>query len=245
MKRIQFTITIFFISFILSAQGTFLNTVKIEYEKIVYTRQLYKSLYPAQTYERYKSQIPETTLSYFDFIGDTTKSIFKPGKETSYDPRGWRIFANENVVYTDYKSQKTIAQKPVYEETFLIEDSLPTIEWKLTADTRIIAGFECRKAVGIIHDSIAVFAFFSDELLIPGGPEGIHGLPGMILGMGVPRLHTTWFATKVEVNGVNLNLVKPATKGKKVSSKEMIRSVNDVLKEWGDYGRNIVIAFMI
>jgi GLPGLI family protein len=245
MKRIQFTIAFFFISFILSAQATFLNTVKIEYEKIVYTRQLYKDLYPAQTYERYKNQIPETTISYFDFIGDTTKSIFKPGRETSYDPRGWRIFANENVVYTDYKSHKTIAQKPVYEETFLIEDSLANIEWKLTADTRVIAGFECRKAVGIIHDSIAIFAFFSDELLIPGGPEGIHGLPGMILGMGVPRMHTTWFATKVEVNGVNLSTVKPATKGKKVSSKEMIRSVNDVLKEWGAYGKNIVIAFMI
>jgi GLPGLI family protein len=245
MKRIQFTITFFFISFILSAQASFLNTVKIEYEKTVYTRQLYKDLYPAQTYERYKNQIPETTISYFDFIGDTTRSIFKPGRETSYDPRGWRIFANENVIYTDYKAQKTIAQKPVYEETFLIEDSLANIEWKLTADTRIIAGFECKKAIGIIHDSIAVFAFYADELLIPGGPESIHGLPGMVLGMGVPRLHTTWFATKVEVNGVNLNSVKPATKGKKVNYQQMIRSVNDVLKQWGDYGKNIVIAFMI
>lgn len=245
MKQIQLTITFIFISLALSAQAIFLNTVKIEYEKTVYTRQLYKDLYPAQTYERYKSQIPEITTSYFDFIGDTTKSVFKPGRETSYDPRGWKIFANENVVYTDYTSQKTIAQKPIYEEVFLVEDSLANIEWKITGDTRVIAGFECMKAVGIIHDSIAVFAFYSDELLIPGGPEGIHGLPGMILGMGVPKLHTTWFATKVEVNGVNLNSVKPATKGKKVTYKEMIRSINDVLKEWGNYGKNIVIAFMI
>ena len=245
MKHILLTVAFIFVTLALSAQTTFLNTVKIEYEKTVYTRQLYKDLYPAQTYERYKNQIPETTISYFDFIGDTTKSIFKPGRETSYDPRGWRIFANENVVYTDYQTNKTITQKPVYEETFLIEDSLANIKWKLTGDTRIIAGFECTKAVGIIHDSVAVFAFYSDELLIPGGPESIHGLPGMILGMGVPRMHTTWFATKVEVNGVNLSAVKPATKGKKVNYKEMIQSVNGVLKQWGDYGKNIVIAFMI
>jgi len=245
MKHIPLTVTYIFGTLALSAQTAFLNTVKIEYEKTVYTRQLYKDLYPAQTYERYKNQIPETTISYFDFIGDTTKSIFKPGRETSYDPRGWRIFANENVVYTDYQTNKTITQKPVYEETFLIEDSLANIKWKLTGDTRIIAGFECTKAVGIIHDSVAVFAFYSDELLIPGGPESIHGLPGMILGMGIPRLHTTWFATKVEVNGVNLGSVRPATKGKKVNYQQMIRSVNDVLKEWGDYGKNIVIAFMI
>jgi len=244
MKRIPLTSTFIFIILAVSAQTTFLNTVKIEFEKTVYMRQLYKQLYPSQTYEMIKNQLPETSLSYFDFIGDTTKSIFKSGRQTTFDPR-WRPFANENIVYTDYQSHKTITQKPVYEETFLIEDSLADIKWKLTADTRIIAGFECTKAVGIIHDSVAVFAFYSDELLIPGGPESIHGLPGMILGMGVPRMHTTWFATKVEVNGVNLSAVKPATKGKKVTYKEMIRSVNNVLKEWGNYGKNIVIAFMI
>lgn len=245
MKPISLTIALLFINSVLFAQTHFFNTIKVEFEKTVYVRQVYKNLYPAATYERYKDQIPETALSYFDFIGDTTKSIFKPGRQTAYDPRGWRIFANENVVYTDYKSQKAVTQKPVYEETFLIEDNLTNIEWKLTADTRVIAGFECRKAVGILHDSIAVFAFYCDELLIPGGPESIHGLPGMILGMGVPRMHTTWFATKVEVNGVNINSVKPATKGKKVNQQEMIKSVNNVLKEWGDYGKNLIIAYMI
>ena len=42
MKRIQFTIAFFLISFILSAQATFVNTVKIEYEKTVDTRPVYK-----------------------------------------------------------------------------------------------------------------------------------------------------------------------------------------------------------
>jgi GLPGLI family protein len=136
-------------------------------------------------------------------------------------------------------------QKPVFEETFLVDDSLAKINWKITADTRLIAGFECRKAVGIIHDTIAIFAFYTDELLIQGGPESIHGLPGMILGMGVPRLHTTWFATKVEVNNVNMNSVIPATKGKKVNYKTMIESIDKVLKNWGSYGKNMVLNFMI
>lgn len=244
MKRIQLIIALLYFTIAVAAQPSFLNTVKIEFEKTVYVKQLYKQLYNPRTYDIIKNQLPETSISYFDFIGDTTKSIFKPGRQTSYDPR-WTIFANENIVYTDYQSQKTISQKPVYEETFLIEDSLPDIKWKLTEDTRTIAGFDCKKAVGIIHDSIAIFAFYAEELLIPGGPESIHGLPGMILGMGVPRMHTTWFATKVEINGFNLSSVKPATKGKKVNYKEMIRSVGNVLREWGDYGKNIVVAFAI
>lgn len=245
MKRIQFGVIFFFISTALSAQTIFINTVKIEYEKTVYMRQLYKDLYPVQTYERIKNQLPETFLSYFNFIGDTVKSIYKPGREIAYDARMARPPANENVVYTNYQLQKSISQKLVYEETFLVEDSLSKIEWKLTPDTRVIAGFECRKAVGIIHDSLAVFAFYSDELLIPGGPESIHGLPGMILGMGVPRIHTTWFATKVEVNGVNMNSVTPATKGKKVDYTNMIKSLNAVLKNWGDFGRIMILNFVI
>ena len=67
----------------------------------------------------------------------------------------------------------------------------------------------------------------------------------MILGMGVPRIHTTWFATKVEVNGVNLNAVKPVTKGKKVNRQTMIYSLDKVLKEWGKYGKNLVMNFVI
>jgi GLPGLI family protein len=162
------------------------------------------------------------------------------------DPRLRNDLATDkNVIYTDYKTGRSISQKPVFEETFLVDDSLAKIKWKLTPDTRIIAGFECRKAVGILRDSIGVFAFYTDELLIPGGPESVQGLPGMILGMGIPQLHATWFATKVEVNGVNLNVATPATKGKKVNHKAMIESLNKVMKNWGNYGKMRVLLFMI
>jgi GLPGLI family protein len=225
------------------AQTVFHPQIKIEFEKTIYVRQLYKELVP-EWYDRIKEQLPETSLGYFDFIGDTTKSVFKPGRELPFDPRAWRPMANKNVVYTDYRANKSITQKPVFEETFLIDDSLQKIEWKITADTRIIAGYECRKAVGILHDTIAVFAFYTDEILIPGGPESINGLPGMILGMGIPRLHTTWFATTVEVNNINLNSVLPATKGKKVNYKTMVDAIEKVLKS-SNFGRNMILNFMI
>jgi GLPGLI family protein len=49
-------------------------------------------------------------------------------------------------VYNDYLTGTTISQKPVFEKTFLMQDSLAKIKWRLTPDTRTIAGFECRKA---------------------------------------------------------------------------------------------------
>ena len=243
MKKINIMVVLFLACLVSQAQTIFHPQIKIEFEKTIYVRQLYRELVP-EWYDRIKDQLPESSLAYFDFIGDTVKSIFKPGRELPFDPRAWRPMANQNVVYTDYRTNKSITQKPVFEETFSVDDSLAKIDWKITADTRIIAGFECRKAVGIIHDTIAVFAFYTDEILISGGPESINGLPGMILGMGVPRLHTTWFATKVEVNSVNMNF-SPATKGKKVNYKGMIESINNVLKNTNNYGRNMLLNFMI
>ena len=95
------------------------------------------------------------------------------------------------------------------------------------------------------RNNVTVFAFYTDELMISGGPEGIHGLPGMILGVGIPRLHCTWFATKVEVLNVNMNSVVPATKGKKVNRQTMIGALDKVLKSWGAYGSKVIVNFII
>lgn len=225
--------------------ANFYGAVQIEYEKTLTAQQLLKTIDP-EWYQQAKGYTPAELKSYFTFTGDSTHSIFRQTQEAEI-PTGmyFRPIADENVVYNDYKTKRTITQKPVYEETFLVDDSMLNIKWKITNDTRNIAGFECRKAVGILFDTIAVFAFYTDEIMISGGPEGIHGLPGMILGLGIPRIHTTWFATKVEVTGFKMNKVVPATKGKKVTRKEMIDALDKALSEWGKYGRNLIVNYVI
>lgn len=231
--------------FLGAAQTQFFGKVKIEYEKSLSVHAYYKEL-DLQWYDMIKDRLPQNVITYHDFIGDSSRSVYKPGKEVPIDPKFWfRPVADKNVVYTDFRSGKTVAQKPVYEETFLVEDSMSKIQWRLTPDTRMIAGFECRKAIGILNDTIAVFAFYTDEIMIPGGPEGINGLPGMILGMGVPRLHTTWFATKVDVFDINMNVVAPATKGKKMDRATMMKSLDKVLRQWGTYGSRLIVNFAI
>lgn len=244
MQKIAFFLFIVF-SGGASAQQAFHPAAKVEFEKVVYVRQQYKELF-ADWYEEFKNMIPEKVVNQYEFLGDTSRSLFREVKEAVLPPNTWyQEVASKNVVYNDYKTQRTVTQKPVAEETFLVEDSLLSIRWKLTADTRTIAGYECRKAIGFVDDTLAIFAFYTDEILVNGGPEGIHGLPGMILGVGVPRLHTTWFATKVEVNGISVNNITPASKGKKVDRRKMISSLDEVLKNWGKNGRNMVLNYVI
>jgi GLPGLI family protein len=227
------------------AQPSFFGKVKIQFEKTTNVPAYYKELDP-QWFDMIKDRLPKSVVTYHEFIGDSLRSIYKPGKEVQPDPKTWyRPVADKNVVYNDYSTGQFIAQKPVYEETFLVEDNLSNIKWKITADTRNIAGYDCRKAVGILDDSIAVFAFYTDEIIISGGPEGIHGLPGMILGVGIPRLHTTWFATKVDVFDIDMSAVKPATKGKKVTRAVMMNELDKVLRLWGTYGSKLIVNFAI
>jgi GLPGLI family protein len=234
-----------FVALTAQAQTRFYSTVKIEFEKTMNVHAYYKEL-DEEWYNYIKERWPKDVITYHEFVGDSSRSIYKPGKEAPIDPStGYRGVADKNVVYNDYVNGTSIAQKPVFEETFLVTDSLTNIKWKVTPDTRMIAGFECRKAVGILDDSIAVFAFYTDELVIKGGPEGIHGLPGMILGVGVPRLHCTWFATKVEVSDINMKVVSPATKGKKVDRINMLKALDKVLRQWGTYGSKMIVNFEI
>lgn len=244
MKRFVFLL-IMIASATAQAQTNFHPQVRIEYEKVIYVRQHYKEMFP-EWYDEFKNMIPEKVVNTYEFLGDTTQSLFRELKEAVLPQNTWyEEVANKNVVYNNYSALRTISQKPVAEETFLVEDSLLKIQWRLTADTRNIAGYDCRKAVGIVDDTLAIFAFYTDELLVRGGPESVHGLPGTILGVGVPRLHTTWFATKVEVNGVNLATVKPVTKGKKVSRSQLMTQLDAVLKNWGKYGSAMRLNFLL
>jgi GLPGLI family protein len=228
-----------------NAQQLFLEKVNIEFAKTVSVWPLMKEADP-QWFDRVKSIYPQETISYFGFQSDGNKSLYKRTKEADI-PRssGFQPFADENIIYNDYTNSTTISQKPLYDETFLLQDSLLNIKWQITADTRIIAGFECRKAVGILYDTIAVFAFYTDEIKVNGGPEGIAGLPGMILGVGVPRLHTTWFATKVNIaSDAELRSVTPATKGSKTVRSKMVASLDNLTKR-SVYGRKLLLAYML
>jgi hypothetical protein len=87
--------------------------------------------------------------------------------------------------------------------------------------------------VARIFDSVVVIAFYTDEIIPTSGPESFGGLPGMILGLAIPRLHTTWYATKLEVMD-NPGAIIPPKTGKKYEPIEFRKQMTDVIRrnEW-------------
>ncbi len=121
-----------------------------------------------------------------------------------------------------------------------MKDTTRKIKWKITDETREIAGFTCRRANALVMDSVYVVAFYTEDILANSGPEMFGNLPGMVLELAVPRLHTTWVATRVDMVPVKDEDFAMPTKGKKVTSKELYETIQSSLKEWGKWAtRNI------
>jgi GLPGLI family protein len=192
--------------------------------------------------EMFKDKIPQFSTSWYKFTFNDNKAVYKFDRLDEKTKLPWGSNnVEENLWYSDYAAGTFTDQKWVFDNTYLLSDSLMQIDWKLVPnETREIAGFNCRKAVGIIFDSVYVFAFYTDEITISGGPMGIHGLPGMILGITIPRMYTSWIATKLQLTGVNTGIIAPPTKGKKKKATELQENVLKVTKDWGTWGQQSV-----
>lgn len=106
--------------------------------------------------------------------------------------------ADKNQVYENLVSGQKLIKKSINGKTYTMTgDSLPVIQWKLTGEHKEIAGVDCRRANGLLFDSIYVVAFFSEKFPVSSGPENFRGLPGVILGISIPNEHIAWFATKI------------------------------------------------
>jgi GLPGLI family protein len=169
MKKIVFIIAIMGGFFAASAQPRFVSKGKIEFERKTNIHRLYYSDEEMGSWdETMKKLIPQFQVDYFDLVFNEEKSLYKPGRENPDQKKSFfEPPAMANVIFKDLQQQTGVSQKQVYDIQFLLIDSLRNIDWKLQAEIRTIAGFECRKAVGRICDSVVVVAFYTDDIVPP------------------------------------------------------------------------------
>lgn len=111
----------------------------------------------------------------------------------------------------------------------MLTDSLRKIRWKITDETREVAGYQCRRANALILDSVYVVAFYTDEIHVSGGPELFSGLPGMILEVALPHDNVIWRATKVTINN-GIAPLSPPAKGRSITFDELETTIISLFK---------------
>lgn len=241
----------------LAAQNArFIHQGVIEYEKKVNMYALIKknmgktpSSFYEQAFDAFKRSQPQfkqlkSVLNFSD-----QKTLFTPVDSKTASQGSF--FGDEpstlqgNIIYNDLPAKTSTIQKKVYEETFLIKDKTRKFTWKITDEKRDILGYSCRRANGIMMDSIYVVAFYTDKIPVPGGPESFSGLPGMILGVALPHENITWFATKISDIPVSPEAIKPPVKGKQMDLEGFKTFLGTALKNWGDYAKAAMKGFMM
>lgn len=234
MKTILFFITALFFTMTANAQQ-FVDKAVIEYEV---NTNLKKTMSNDSWDEKMKENLSDLKISYFNYTFADNKSIFKFDRWSPKTriPKYLKDSDEENSWYFDFNTGIINMQKQIGGTNFVVADSIPKIEWKITNENREIAGYNCRKAIGKIMGEVYIFAFYTDDITISGGPCSISGLPGMILGLTIPRLYTSYVATKVDVSLSDPAIIKPITAKKTYDLKELKTIFEEKLKDWYSYG---------
>lgn len=173
-------------------------------------------------------------------------------QEFSSEEGGMRIkmrFAGtdaENTTYLNLAKETLIEKQDFMGKTFLVQDKDPKLPWKLGTERKKILDYNCTKATAEIDDR-TVEAWFTTELPIASGPGSYFGLPGMIL-----EVHSkgengsrTLVAQEVNFKILEKGTIVAPKKGKKVSSEEFSKIVEEKTKEMqeqmGGGGNRIII----
>lgn len=189
--------------------------------------------------EMMMDKVPEFKVAFFHLNFNKNKSVFSFDRWQNKDalPTYMRRGDEETLYYNNLEEQKYYRVKSFYGNQFNIADTFQKMKWQISSETREIAGYKCRKATTVLFDSVYVFAFYTDEIVPSVGPLGLQGLPGAIMGITIPRLYTSYVATKVMVNGVKPP-ADPKISSKAFSNAAYLKFVDEKAKDWFRWGED-------
>lgn len=239
MKNTLITILIFLTSFASYAQ----KEGMVRYTRTVYWTKLNSTLSYLSKQEKEKQaymfggrdESAEYTLLYFNEKGSYYKQSEQLNSwEEKYDFNGRKEAFG---IKRDFE-KNTIAE--VFEmigKTYITEDSLKQLDWKILNDIKDVAGHICMKAM--MQDTIKkqkIVAWFAQDIPINAGPERLYGLPGLIMELDINDGAMIVEATKIEPLKSTSEMELPKKlKGKKISElayQDMLRKfIQEKIKE--------------
>ena len=191
-----------------------------------------------QFFDQWKASAPQFATLKSTLVFNNETSLFTPIQPTTPIKNlvGNPLAKQFNTVYTDMRTGSNIMSKEIYGDLFLVKDSVRKITWRLTDETQDVAGYTCRRANGLILDSVYVVAFYTDKIWMSSGPESFSGLPGMILKVALPYENVIWTATKVTTDEVPITTIVPPKKGDVITNKLLHEKLKVAMKNWGAQG---------
>ncbi len=177
---------------------------------------------------------------YFELNFRDSLASFIPIEPKEPDQMAWATMKN-SCFYNSSTNDKLLLMNIMGKELF-ISDSLNKINWKVTESKRRIAGIECYKSIWEKNDSTRIYAWFTVDIVPSFGPEGIEGLPGMILGLATEDGSIIYFAKEVRfVNPDETKLSYNEKIKEKYTRKELDEKFSPKFNQ-SEFGKMLLVA---
>jgi GLPGLI family protein len=183
----------------------------------------------------------ESTWKQVETLGSTTEKPGSSGVDFLMVSSGKSGILYKNIAERSYEKQDDLMGK-----SFIIKDSLPNYEWKLTNETKKIGAYSCQKAIytKIVEtkkfstgmeemetgtDTLKTEAWFTIDIPVSNGPNDYYGLPGLILEVKTGNMVV--ICTKIVLNPETGITIEKPKKGKVMDSKSYKALSEEKMKE--------------
>lgn len=217
-------------------------------------------------------QMPSTRTDKFELTFANNQTLWKQAEQDNEEDGSFTseggahirmvVSGSNDVLFTNLESGKKVEKRELFEKTFIIEDSIRKLKWKMTGETKTILGMPCMKATTTtirtrtmmnmdngkmerkeIQDTSNIVAWFTSSIPVSGGPAEYQGqLPGLILEMDIKDGTQTFVATGITQKADYAAIKEPAGK-KKLTPEEFSKEREKMMKEMEENnqgGRRII-----
>jgi GLPGLI family protein len=211
--------------------------------------------------------IPQNRKENFELHYADSKSLWKAAEQTDDDDPSFNteggaqirmiVAGTNDVLFTDIESGKKVEKRELFDKTFIIDDTINKLKWKMTGETKTILGRQCMKATSTriqtttrmtmddgkmerkdVTDTSVVIAWFTTELPVSFGPGEFQGqLPGLILEMDISNGRQRYSATEI-TEKADVASIKEPTGKKYYTPEEFKKEREKMMKEMEENMRN-------
>lgn len=206
-----------------------------------------------------ETQMPKTRTDKFELVFGNNQSLWKQAEkenddqESSFGGDGMQIrmviAGSNDVLYNNFATGKRVEKREMMDKSFIIDDTISTLKWKMTGETKTILGMPCMKATTEnirkrtqlnmdngkmerkeIEDTAMIIAWFTNSIPVSAGPAEYQGqLPGLILEMDIKDGTQTFKAISISEKA-DLAVIKEPS-GKKHYTQEEFKKEREKMME--------------
>lgn len=251
MKKLLIAVPAFLLSFFVSAQQnqgtvTYQRTIKMEARFVMNGQE---------------NVLPQSRQDKFQLSFANNQSLWKQAEQDNTDDNmdmggggGMRVnimvAGSDDVLYCNFDQDKSVALRMIFDKKFIVEDSIRSLGWKLSDETKTILNHTCRKAVAIkygtrmtmnmengkmerkeVNDTSTIVAWFTTDIPVSAGPAEYQGqLPGLILALDVNNGRQTFEAVDIS-DKADISSIKEPPGKKHITPDEFNKERDKMMQE--------------